>query len=129
MSVRAEIETAAHAKALVVPIQAVVERDAATDAAEASGRRRARTDEIKVVFVVEDGKARQRPVDDRHLGRDARRDRLRREGRARRWSPGPTASLRDLKDGDAVQISKTADGRQGPRTKDREPTDDEDEED
>ncbi len=126
MSVRAEINTATHADALVVPIQAVVDRpplavqepQEAEEAEAAEGRDRAKSekapakkagadeDEIKVVFVVEDGKARQRPVatgisDETHveiLSGVAAGDQV---------VTGPYRILRDLKHGDAVRVSET----------------------
>ena len=101
MSVRAEIETQADKGALVVPIQAVVERPPLG----APGG-----DEVKVVFVVDGGKARQRKVE------TGISDETRVEVRAGlrqgdQVVTGPYRSLRDLKDGEAVQI-----GAPGPAT-------------
>jgi HlyD family secretion protein len=62
MSVRASIVTAVHASALVVPIQAVVERPPLGDDGEA-GTGGEEEEEVQVVFVVADGEARQRQVD------------------------------------------------------------------
>jgi HlyD family secretion protein len=62
MSVRASIVTAVHASALVVPIQAVVERPPLGDDGEA-GTGGEKEEEVQVVFVVADGEARQRQVD------------------------------------------------------------------
>jgi HlyD family secretion protein len=61
MSVRASIVTAVHASALVVPIQAVVERPPLGDDGEAGTG--GEEEEVQVVFVVADGEARQRQVD------------------------------------------------------------------
>jgi HlyD family secretion protein len=99
MSARAEVVTASHAEALVVPIQAVVERPPlGPDGAEPDDD----ADEIQVVFVLEEGEARQRPVeaglsDETHVeivsGLDA--------GQA--VIAGPYRTLRDLDHGDAVR--------------------------
>ncbi len=102
MSVRAEVHTAAHPESLVVPIQAVVEREPPA-AGKAGG---AKPEPIKVVFVIEGGKAHQRTVttgisDETHVelasGVKA--------GEA--VVTGPYRMLKDLKDGDAVVVSKT----------------------
>lgn len=99
MSVRAEVVTASHADALVVPIQAVVERpplgpDGTGPDDDA--------DEVQVVFVLAEGKARQRPVetglsDETHVeivaGLDAGQPVI----------AGPYRTLRDLDHGDAVR--------------------------
>jgi HlyD family secretion protein len=99
MSVRAEVVTASHADALVVPIQAVVERPPlGPDGTEPDDT----ADEVQVVFVLAEGKARQRPVetglsDETHVeivaGLDA--------GEA--VIAGPYRTLRDLDHGDAVR--------------------------
>ena len=103
MSVRAEIKTAANANSLVVPIQAVVERDPADDK---SGNAKP----VKVVFVIEGGKAHQRPVqtgisDETHVeltsGAKA----------GDKVVTGPYRTLRDLKDGDPVQVSQTSESQ------------------
>ena len=96
MSVRAEVRTASHADALTVPIQAVVER-----AGEKGGKER------KVIFVVDAGKARQRPVatglsDETHVELTSGAK------PGEQVITGPYRTLRDLKEGDAVQISKTS---------------------
>lgn len=106
MSVRAEIHTTSHPGALVVPIQAVVERPekpAGKDGDEEGGKGR----EIKVVYIFEDGKARQQRVetgisDETHVE-------LRSGVKpGQQVITGPYRTLRDLKDGDAVRISKTS---------------------
>jgi HlyD family secretion protein len=106
MSVRAEIRTEAHVDALVVPIQAVVDRPPLGGDTARGERSSASDDEVKVVFAVVDGKARQRPVatglaDETHVelvsGAPA----------GEKVVTGPYRALKDLKDGDAVTISKT----------------------
>jgi HlyD family secretion protein len=115
MSVRAEIATQTDKGALVVPIQAVVERQPLAAGRQEGG------DEVKVVFVVAGGKARQRQVgtgisDETHVEVTAG---LR---PAERVVTGPYRSLRDLKDGDPVQIEAPAPaGGGGPDDKDRQP--------
>lgn len=116
MSVRAEIETAVHPDAIVVPIQAVVERsrvadeegtaDSADSADEAatgatSGADRA-DEEIQVVFVAVDGKAEQRPVvtglsDETHV------EIVQGLEEGERVVTGPYRELKRLKHGDAVE--------------------------
>lgn len=104
MSVRAEIHTAAHAKALAVPIQAVVDRPPlAKDASRAGGR----DDEIQVVFVIAEGKAHQRPVqtglsDETHVEVTSGLK------PGEQVVTGPYRTLKDLKDGDAVRVSQTS---------------------
>lgn len=81
MSVRADIESDAHSDALVVPIQAVVNRPPLAAESEAGGDGEGEEgdggggteeDELSVVFVIEDGRAVQREVetglsDDTHV--------------------------------------------------------------
>jgi HlyD family secretion protein len=105
MSVRAEINTAAHTKALVVPIQAVVDR-------EPAGAKDANAKDVKVVFVVDKGKARQREVQtgisDETL--------VELTSGVKPGEPvvtGPYRTLRDLKDGDAVEVSATSESGGG----------------
>jgi HlyD family secretion protein len=129
MSVRAEINTATHTEALVVPIQAVVDRpplgpEEEAEAAErgrakaakgkaparkaereaGADRRRDAEEEVKVLFVVEDGKARQRPVttgisDETHV------EILSGVEPGAQVVTGPYRILRDLEHGDAVRVS------------------------
>ncbi len=119
MSVRASIRAEAHPNALVVPIQAVVER-APLDAAGKPIEGSAGSDEVKVAFVVIDGKARQKPVtlglsDETHIeilsGLDP----------GAKVITGPYRTLRDLKDGEIVQVSVTseAEDRRKAREKER----------
>jgi HlyD family secretion protein len=110
MSVRSEIRAASHPKALVVPIQAVVERPpleekgADKKKAPESG---AADEEVKVVFRVSGGRAHQVPVG------TAISDETKVEVTAG-LKPGdivvtgPYRTLRDLKDGDAVYVSATS---------------------
>ena len=139
MSVRAEIRAVTHEKAIVVPIQAVVERlpvaDEKTDeeadekaerAAKSAAEETGKTDEeIKVVFVVDalakgakGAKAHQRPVttsisDETHVEVKS--------GLAagERVVTGPYRTLRDLADGAAVTVSTTseADDRKAAESK------------
>jgi HlyD family secretion protein len=105
MSVRAEIATQTVKGALVVPIQAVVERPPLAGSAHAD--RSQEGEEVKVVFVVAGGKARQLQVgtgisDETHVEVTTG---LRPGDRV---VTGPYRSLRDLKDGDPVQIAAPA---------------------
>lgn len=123
MSARAEIETATHRVVPVVPIQSVVERTAeegddgvpggengdadtvqSVDADEAA----ASGDEQKVVYLVIDGLARRRPVetgiaDETHVeitrGLDG----------GETVVTGPYRALRDLEDGDPVEVRSSDD--------------------
>lgn len=101
MSVRAEIHTAAHENALVVPIQAVVEREPVGEGAAGE------EEEVQAVFVIEKGKAVQRQVetglsDETHVELTSG---------VKPGEPvvtGPYRTLRDLRDGQAVAVSKTS---------------------
>jgi HlyD family secretion protein len=103
MSVRAEIHTAAHAGALAVPIQAVVERPPL--AKEGEPATDGNDEEVKVVFVIADGKARQRPVQT-GLSDETHVELVSGVKAAEKVVTGPYRTLKDLKDGDAVRISK-----------------------
>lgn len=96
MSVRAEVLTRSQADTLVVPIQAVLQRSV-----EFEGNER----DVEVVFVVEDGKAKQREVrtglsDETHVelvsGAKA----------GEQVVTGPYRVLRDLDDGETIQIDQ-----------------------
>jgi HlyD family secretion protein len=109
MSVRAEIVTAAHGDALVVPIQAVVERPPLGPDGEPDADS---DEEVQVVFVVEEGEARQRPVetglsDETHVeivsGIEAGAEVI----------SGPYRTLRDLDHGDAVRVDRGGGRRAG----------------
>lgn len=104
MSVRAEIHTAAHGAALVAPIQAVVEREPLAAAKPAGGRK---AETVKVVFVVEQGKVHQRQVatgisDETHVELTSG------VKPGEQVVTGPYRTMKDLKDGDAVTVSKTS---------------------
>jgi HlyD family secretion protein len=115
MSVRAEIATQTDKAALVVPIQAVVERRplaAAGGRGHGHGEDAGIAEEVKVVFVVASGKARQRQVgtgisDETHVEVTAGLQ------PGERVVTGPYRSLRDLKDGDPVRIVAPAPGGGG----------------
>jgi HlyD family secretion protein len=125
MSVRAEIRAAEHGKALAVPIQAVVERPAedvgaaakagapggragrAETAVPATDAKDAKDDQVKVVLVVDGGKARLRQVatglaDETHV------EILSGLRAGERVVTGPYRTLRDMKDGDRVAVSATS---------------------
>lgn len=101
MSVRSEILTRSQGDTLVVPIQAVVER------AKGEGEE----GDAEVVFVVEAGKARQRAVktglsDETHV------ELVSGAKPGEQVVTGPYRVLRDLKDGDPVQIDKSGGNKQ-----------------
>jgi HlyD family secretion protein len=100
MSVRAEINTAAHTLALVVPIQAVVDR-------EPVGAKDNNAKDVKVVFVVENGKARQREVQT-GISDETLVELTSGVKPGEKVVTGPYRTLRDLKDGDVVQVSATS---------------------
>jgi HlyD family secretion protein len=113
MSVRAEIHTATHPNTLTVPIQAVVEREAGDDAKGAKdGKAEGQAAKTrKVVFVITGGKTggkvHQRTVetglsDETHVELTAG------VKAGEQVATGPYRTLRDLKDGDAVQVSATS---------------------
>jgi HlyD family secretion protein len=109
MSVRAEIHTAAHSEALVVPIQAVVEREpmAAGKAGSSAPTGAAKDNAVKTVFVAEGGKAHQRTVttgisDETHVELTSG------VKPGETVVTGPYRVLKELKDGDAIIISKTS---------------------
>jgi HlyD family secretion protein len=96
MSVRAEIRTASRPGALTVPIQAVVER-------EGEKGQKAR----KVVYVIEGGKAHERAVQT-GISDETRVELTSGLKPGEQVVTGPYRTLRDLKDGDAVQVSATS---------------------
>jgi HlyD family secretion protein len=124
MSVRAEIATQAARGALVVPIQAVVERpplapagspatgkhpgdaapaDAGAPGADITAAGGRAGDEVKVVFVLDRGKARQRQVET-GISDETHVQVLAGLRSGERLVTGPYRSLRDLADGDPVQV-------------------------
>jgi HlyD family secretion protein len=100
MSLRAEIETRPPASALVVPIQAVVER-APVDPKD---RKNEKDAEVKVVFLVEKGKARQREVKT-GVSDETRVQVVSGLAPGDTVVTGPYRSLRDLRGGDTVRIT------------------------
>ncbi len=109
MSARASIDTAVSPKALVVPIQAVVERK---PLGAPKGAGAAEVPEVKVAFVVEKGKARQVEVKtgladttgiEITAGLSAEQQVI----------TGPYRSLKKLRDGDAVQVVKESEDTEG----------------
>lgn len=116
MSVRAEINTAVHPNALVVPIQAVVERDIKNEATGA-------TEEADVVYVVENGKAVQRKVET-GISDETRVEILAGVKAGDKVVTGPYRSLRDLEADEAVRITTPDEDR---KTKKKDSKDDEDE--
>ena len=133
MSVRAEIRTDLHEDTLVVPIQTVVEREPAGDegdgkaAATKAGGDRGEEEEVKVVFVIENGKAVQRQVetglsDETHVELNSG------VKAGEQVVTGPYRALRDLKNGDAVTLSKTTEAEDRRAKKDGKDSGDGDEE-
>lgn len=118
MSVRAEINTAVHSNALVVPIQAVVERDIKDEKAGT-------TDEADVIYVVENGKAVQRKVET-GISDETRVEILSGVKSGDKVVTGPYRSLRDLEAGEAVRIT-TPDEDKKTNKKDSKDDEDEDE--
>jgi HlyD family secretion protein len=106
MSVRAEIHTAAHPNTLTVPIQAVVERDSGDEAKDGKKDEKAAKSR-KVVFVIEAGKAHQRTVET-GLSDETSVELTSGVKPGEQVVTGPYRTLRDLHDGDAVQVSQTS---------------------
>lgn len=116
MSVRAEIETREQSETLAIPIQAVVERPPLGNKKAGSGAPGS-DDEVKVVFVVENGKAHQREVRT-GISDETRVQVLSGLKPGEQVVTGPYRSLRDLKDGDTVQVTRPEDEKKaaaGPR--------------
>jgi HlyD family secretion protein len=106
MSVRADIQTATGEAALVVPVQAVVERERGAEDEEGEASPDAET--VQVVYVVEDGVAGERRVE---TGLSTVTDVEILEGleEGEQVVTGPFRTLRDLEDGDAVRVSDESD--------------------
>jgi len=124
MSVRAEIDTAMHPNAVVVPIQAVVERSSDKKEAASPPSTAAKNDgegDLKVVFVIENGKAVQRPVTI-GISDETRVEILSGLKTGDQVVTGPYRSLRDLKNGDDVAITDAEKDREKAR-KDKEKKD------
>jgi HlyD family secretion protein len=109
MSVRAEIEVAQSEDALVVPVQAVVEREIGGDAeAEAdrdqgNSEGKATGEPVSVVFVVADGKAVRRSVET-GLSTVTQVEVASGVEEGEQVVTGPFRTLRDLEDGAAVRV-------------------------
>ena len=108
---RAEIDTAVHPDVLVVPIQAVVERDV-------------QDEETDVVFVAQDGKAVQRAVKT-GISDETRVEIVSGVQPGEKVVTGPYRSLRDLDDGERVQVT---DQKQEERTRRRKAREEKEEE-
>jgi HlyD family secretion protein len=104
MSLRAEVETRPPANALVIPIQALVERTPLKDAKDGKDAKDKKDAEVKVVFVADKGKARQREVKS-GISDETRVEVLSGLQPGEKVVTGPYRSLRDLKDGDAVHLT------------------------
>ena len=102
MSVRADINTATREDALVVPIQAVVNR-APVDAEEGPSGSESDEEEASVVFIMEEGKARQQPVET-GLSDDTHVQILSGVEEGAQVVTGPYRTLKNLDDGDSIQI-------------------------
>jgi HlyD family secretion protein len=126
MSVRAEINTAVHPNALVVPIQAVVERDIKKQQAGAAGAADT-TDEADVVYVVENAKVVQREVKT-GISDETRVEILSGLKTGDKVVTGPYRSLRDLEAGEAVHVT-TPDEDKKTKKKDSKDDDEKDEKD
>jgi HlyD family secretion protein len=105
MSVRAEISTAAHPNTLTVPIQAVVEREDEGDT-KGAGKDGQASQSHKVVFVITGGKAHQRTVET-GLSDETSVELTAGIKAGEQVVTGPYRTLRDLKDGAAVQVSQS----------------------
>jgi HlyD family secretion protein len=116
MSVRSEILAVSHPQTLALPIQAVVERPPLdpgepgkkgdrNDKGDKSGKDD-KDEEIKVVFRIEGGKARQQPVET-GISDDTRVEIARGLKPGESVITGPYRTLRDLRDGDPVYVSRT----------------------
>lgn len=104
MSVRAEIAVASHESTLVVPIQAVVDRqpgEEGTDGVEA--------EPVDVVYAIDDGIARRREVET-GLSTVTHVELLSGVGEGEPVVIGPFRTLRDLADGDPVRPEDDASG-------------------
>jgi HlyD family secretion protein len=113
MSVRAEIDTAVHPDVLVAPIQAVVERDV-------------KDKETDVVFVVKDGKAVQRAVKT-GISDETQVEIVSGVQPGDKVVTGPYRSLRDLDDGEKIQVTDQKQEERSRRQKAKEKKDEKDE--
>jgi HlyD family secretion protein len=106
MSARAEVRVTTHDDALVVPIQAVVERPplASAPGAEAAPASGAGEEEVPIVFALDERTARQRAVrtgisDTTHV------EILEGVAEGDKVVTGPYRALKKLKDGDLVKVT------------------------
>ena len=106
MSARAEIAVAAHPQALVVPVQSVVYRLPLGD----DGEPQEDQDEVKVAFVVEEGKAVQRPVDT-GIADPTQVELLGGVKAGEQVITGPHRILKNLRHGDRVHVVDEDDDR------------------
>lgn len=109
MSVRADIRTAERQKVVVVPIQSVVRRPKDGDGSEAGNGRNATAPEVQVVFVVEDGKAKQTPVET-GIADETSVEILSGLSAGSTVVTGPYRALKNLKDAEAVRERKVKEG-------------------
>lgn len=114
MSVRAEVHTAAHTDTLVVPIQAVVEREPVGEGKDKGDREE---EEVQAVFVIENGKAYQRTVET-GLSDETHIELTSGVKAGDVVVTGPYRILRDLRDGQAVALSKTSEAEDRRMSKD-----------
>lgn len=107
MSARARIRVETHDGAVVVPIQAVVERvrTGAEPRIEEPATAEARSEEeVPMVFVVEQGRARQRPVET-GISDATHVELVSGAAAGDRVITGPYRSLKKLRDGDRVKVA------------------------
>jgi HlyD family secretion protein len=109
LSAQADILTGFAARALVVPIQALVLRDAPKKPGEKAGLPR----EVEGVYLMENGKARFQPIATGLQGELAVEVRSGLEG-GETLITGPFKSLRTLQPGDAVKLEKPKKGEDRP---------------
>ena len=108
MSARAEIRVAVHPQALVVPVEAVIYRRPLG----ADGKPKEGDEEIKVVFIVDEGKAAQRPVtvgiaDATHV------ELVNGIKEGEQVITGPHRVLKDLDPGEAIKVAEADKGKGG----------------
>ncbi|HKV06578.1 MAG TPA: efflux RND transporter periplasmic adaptor subunit [Thermoanaerobaculia bacterium] len=115
MSVRAEIHTASRENALVVPIQAVVEREPVEE--EGGAGDGGEQEEVQAVFVIEKGKAVQRKVET-GLSDETHIEITSGVKPGETVVTGPYRTLRDLRNGQAVAVSKTSESEDRKADKD-----------
>ncbi|MFP3939923.1 MAG: efflux RND transporter periplasmic adaptor subunit [Thermoanaerobaculia bacterium] len=112
MSVRAEIEVASRQGALTVPVQAVVERPAGRGDGDADAGSPGESATEPVVFAVEGGHARRRPVET-GLSTVTRVEVVSGLQEGDEVVTGPYRTLRDLEDGDPIRPDPGGPGEEG----------------